>query len=40
MEKKRSAHRLLMVEPGKKRTLRRPKPNWVGNITINLGERV
>jgi hypothetical protein len=34
----RNAHRLLVGEPEGKRPLGRPRPRWVDNIRMDLGE--
>jgi hypothetical protein len=36
MGPKRDAHRILVVKPEEKRSLRRPRCRWVDNIKIDL----
>jgi hypothetical protein len=38
MEEKRNAYRLLVGKPERKRPLGRPRPKWVDNIRMDLGE--
>jgi hypothetical protein len=38
MGEKRNAYRLLVENPGGKRTLRRPRRRWVDNIKMDLLE--
>jgi hypothetical protein len=38
MGEKRNAYRLLVGKPEGKRPLGRPRPRWVDNIRIDLGE--
>jgi hypothetical protein len=38
MEEKRSVYRLLEGKPEGKRPLERPRPRWVDNIRMDLGE--
>jgi hypothetical protein len=36
--KRRNACKILVVKPEGKRPLERPRPSWVSNTIINLGE--
>jgi hypothetical protein len=38
MEEKRDASRLLVGNPGRKRSLGRPRRRWVDSIRMDLGE--
>jgi hypothetical protein len=38
MGEKGNAYRLLVIKPEGKRSLRRPRRRWVGNIRMDLGE--
>jgi hypothetical protein len=40
MREKRNPHRLLVGKPERKRLLERPRCNWVGNIKMDLRDRI
>jgi hypothetical protein len=40
MGKERNAYRLLVGKPEGKRPLGRPTLRWVGNIKMDLGDRI